>query len=150
MAENWKAADEVMDAMRDLVANHHPDLALYVDEIAVIFKDKASQVGNKTILGKSATAPAILHILGDGTYKFIITLAADEWKDLNQKEKLALLDHHLCACRTDEDDSGKVKTWIEPPDVAFYRDELERHGVWRTSGKPATPDLIQQLFGDAE
>jgi len=146
--ETWKAADDVMDSVKDLIANHHPDLALYVDEIAVIFKDKASMVGDVVMLGKTAKAPSILDVLGDGKYKFVLTIPADEWKDLTQKEKLALLDHLLCGCRVKEEDSGNVKTWVQPPDVSFYKGELERHGVWRTSGAPASPDLIQQLFGD--
>jgi len=62
--DSWKAADDVMDTMKDLVANYHPDLALYVDEIAIIFKEKASSVGDKVIPGKTAKAPAILHVLG--------------------------------------------------------------------------------------
>jgi len=145
--EIWKAGSDVLDSVRDLVTNHHPHLALYVDEIAVLFKEKGSTVGDATVLGKTAKAPAILHVLGDGNYKFVITLAADVWKDLSTKEKLALLDHHLCACRVKTDDGGNVKTWVQPADVAFFKDELERHGVWRTSGAPASPDLIEQLFG---
>ena len=144
----YKAEADVMDAVRDLVANHHPHLALYVDEIAVIFKDKTSKIGDAVVLGKTAKAPAILNVLGDGSYKFIITLAANEWKDLSGAEQLALLDHHLCGCRVQEEDSGAIKTWVQPPDVAFYKGELERHGTWRTSGTAASPDLIQQLFGD--
>ena len=33
-------------------------------------------------------------------------------------------------------------------DVAFYKDEVERHGFWRTSGAKPDDDIITELFGD--
>jgi hypothetical protein len=50
----------------------------------------------------------------------------------------------------DENTQGVKKCFIQPPDVSFYKDEVERHGFWRSgrTTKPPEPDLISDLFGD--
>jgi hypothetical protein len=149
MADMWKAGDEVVTMMKDLIANHHPHLALVDDEIAVVFKEKGSSVGEVDIIGKTAKAAPLLGILTDTKWKFIITLAADAWAEMNVKQQQALLDHHLCGCRVDENEqTGAIKCYVAPADVSFYKGEIERHGMWRTSGAPPTPNLIEELFGD--
>ena len=147
----WVAEDEVMESVRELIANYHPDLVAVEKQIAVVFKEKAGKAGDAIILGKSKKAPPLLGVLGDTDYKFVIEIAADEWQSLNNKQRLALLDHHLCACRTEEDQgSGEIKRcYVQPADVSFYKDEVERHGFWRTGGyKPPEQTLIEEIFGD--
>ena len=149
MSEMFVAGEEVVNTMKDLVAKYHPHLALVVDEIAVVFKEKATQVGDVVITGKSSKAPAILQTLSEVNWKFILLLAADQWKEMSDKERLALLDHHLCACRAEEnEETQETRYFIQPPDVEFYREEIERHGFWRTSGEPAPKNLIMELFGE--
>ena len=148
-AQLWKAGDDVMDTVRDLIANYHPDLVLCDDEIAVIFKEKASSVGGTVVAGKTAKAPKLLGILGETDYKFVITLGADEWQSLSDTQRVALLDHHLCACGVEEHPkTGKTRFYVRIPDVSFFKDEVERHGYWRTSGAAASTDHISDLFGD--
>ena len=130
--EIWKASEDIQDKVKKLVANHHPDLVLVVDEIVILFREKATKKGGKVILGTSKKAPAILNILADVDYKFIIELAADEWTMLSDQERDALIDHHLCAFQVEEDPkSGEVKYSIAPPDIGYYYAEYERHGDWR-------------------
>ena len=149
MADVWKADDEVMNTMKDLISKFHPHLAVCDDEIAIVFKEKASEVGDVVIAGKTAKAPALLAVLGEIKYKFVITLAADVWADLNDKEKVALLDHHLCGCRAVENPTtGDSKFSLAPPDVVFYKGEIERHGLWRTSGAAPSASLMKEIFGD--
>lgn len=151
MADMWRAGDEVMASVKDLIAKYHPHLALHDDEIVILFKEKATQVGEQVILGKTAKASPVLALLADRPYKFIITLAADEWQRLSDKKRLALLDHHLCGCRAEENDkTGTSKFWVQPPDVDFYQGEVERHGFWRTTGTAADKNALEELFGVEE
>lgn len=148
-AQMWKAGDDVYNTMRDLIGKYHPDLALCDDEIAVIFKEKASKSGDVVIAGKTAKATPLLGVLGDVEYKFVITLAADAWQEMTAKQQIALLDHHLCACGVEENaQTGAVRFYIRQPDVAFFRDELERHGTWRTTGAEVEETVINDLFGE--
>ena len=147
----WEADKSLYDTVKELIANHHTDLVDVEDEIAIIFREKASKTGDGRVhLGKSRKAPPLLGVLTTTDYKFVIELAGDEWNSLNNKERLALLDHHLCACRVEKDQTtGEIKKcWIQPP-VGFYREEVERHGWWRT-GHVTPPDqtTIDVIFGD--
>lgn len=148
MSEIWKAEDSVVQSMKDLVAKYHPELILAVDEIAVVFKEKSSKVGDVDVIGKTAKAAPLLGLLGDTKWKFVITLASDAWVNMNDKEHMALLDHHLCACGVTEDKDGNPKYSIRIPDVAFFQGEVERHGFWRTTGSAADANVLQELFGD--
>lgn len=146
----YKAEQDIVDMVKDLVGQHHPDLALVVDEIAVVIREKAGKRGGKAVLGKSQKASPLIGVLGDTDYKFILELAGDEWQNLTTKQRTALLDHLLCSCRAEEGDDGNQKFFIAPPDVSFYWDELDRHGDWRPRPEgegPDGPSPIDALFG---
>jgi len=149
MGAQFKAGEDIHKTVKDLISKFHPRLASVADEIAVVFKEKATQVGDAVIAGKTAKAPPLLGILGETDWKFVITLAQDEWQEMTDKQKVALLDHHLCACGAEENEKdGDLKFYVRLPDVSFYKEEVERHGYWRTSGAAPEPNHIQELFGD--
>ncbi len=149
MGQQFKAGEDIHRTMKDLIAKYHPHLATIVEEIAVVFKEKATQIGDAVVAGKTAKAPPLVGILTESNFQFVITLAEDEWNGMTDKQKVALLDHHLCACGAEEEEkSGEMKYFVRIPDVSFFKDEVERHGYWRTSGAAAEPNHIQELFGD--
>lgn len=148
MSAPYKAEQEVYDLMKEVVANYHPDLALVVDEIAIVFKEKASKSGGKITLGKASKASPLFGVLGDIEYKFIITLAADEWLNLSNRQRQALLDSMLCACRAEEDDKGNLQCSIALPDVSYFYDELDRWGDWRPRPPEDGPESpLERIFG---
>lgn len=133
MADTWEAGKDIWEIVQDLISKHHPMLAMVDKEIAIIFKEKASKTGGQVVLGKSSRAPGVLKLLGKAEYKFIIELAGDEWATLAGNQKVALLDHCLCACKVEEDPkTGEAKCSIAAPEVSFFWKELERNGDWRT------------------
>jgi len=150
MAEMWLAADEVYKTMQELISKYHPHLALVENEIAILFKEKGSEIGGVKVMGKSGKASPILSVLSNGKkWTFLITLGADMWQELTPPQQVALLDHHLCALRAEENsETGVTKYFVAPPDVAFYKGEVERHGIWRTSNAPPTSNLVDELFGE--
>lgn len=133
MADTWEAGKDIWEIVQDLISKHHPTLAMVDKEIAIIFKEKASKTGGQVVLGKSSRAPGVLKLLGKAEYKFIIELAGDEWTTLADNQRVALLDHCLCACNVEEDEkTGEPKCSIAAPEVSFFWKELERNGDWRT------------------
>lgn len=149
MASIYKAEQDIVDMVKELVGKYHPDLALVVDEIAVVIREKAAQRGGRAVLGKSAKASPLIGVLGDTDYKFVLELAGDEWQNLSNRERTALLDHLLCACRADEED-GEIKYSLAPPDVYFYWDEFDRWGDWRPRPEgegPDGPSPVEEVFG---
>jgi len=149
----WKAGGEVYKLMETLIANNAnlSDLALVDDEILIVFKEKGTVNGEQVIAGKTSKANALLGVVdGEKDWKFVITLAADQWQAMGASEQEALLFHHLCACRVEENpESGKTKCSVRLPDVSFFREEVENYGFWRTSGSTPEPNLIEELFGES-
>ena len=132
----WIASKDVYDVAKALIAKYHTHLAVIEDEIAIVFREKASKSGGRVVLGKSKKAPNIISVLGSKSYKFVLELAADEWQSLNGKQQTALLDHLLCYCGGEEDEkTGGMKWLLRSPELSFFEDELSRHGNWRPSEK---------------
>ena len=149
----WKAGTEVYKTMEQLIANNASlsNLALVDEEILIVFKEKASKNGDMTIPGATSTAGALLSVVGETPWKFVITLAADAWQAMGSKEQEALLFHHLSACGVSENPtSGDLKCFKRLPEVSFFREEVEKYGFWRTTGTIPEPDLITELFGEAK
>lgn len=151
MSDVWKAGDEVYKAIEALIASNEclTPLASIDKEILVVFKEKASKNGDRVIAGKTAKANNLLGLVDDAhDWKFVITLAGDEWQGMSDKDREALLFHHLCACGVQENpDSGELKFWVRLPEVSFYREEVEKYGFWRTSGTVPEPNLVLEMFG---
>jgi hypothetical protein len=148
MSVPYKADPEIYDLLKEVVANYHPDLALVVDEIAIVFKEKASKSGGKVTLGKASKASPLFGVLGDTDYKFILTIAADEWVNLTGRQRQALMDSMLCSCRAEEDDDGNLQCSLATPDVAYFYDELDRWGDWRPRPPEDGPESpLERIFG---
>ena len=94
--DRWKAGDAIQEDIKTLIGEAHPHLADICDDIIVIFKEKASRKGGQPTLGKTSKAPALISLLGEREYQFVIELAADTWNQLDDTQKKALLDHQLC------------------------------------------------------
>jgi hypothetical protein len=148
----WKADKKIMAMVSDLIAKYHPHLALIEDEIGVIFKEKASEVAGVILLGKTKKAPSLMPVLTDKkfNYKFLIEIGADEWNNtLDDRQRLALLDHHLCSMMAEENpQTGEIKYTIRPPDFVGYVDEVKRWGMWRPHDDE-TMSAVEKMFGNA-
>lgn len=147
--QTWKAGEDVLEMVEDLIRNHHPMLLMVKDEITVLFREKAQERCGKVLLGITKKAPTNLPVLTDKKflYKFIIEIGADTWQGLSQHQRMALLDHHLCSMRVEENaETGNVSYSIRPPDFKGYRGEVERWGMWwPIDGE--TLSIIEQMFG---
>jgi hypothetical protein len=140
----WKAGPDVYQQLRKIISEHHPHLLLIADEIAVVFKDKATERGGVVIPGATKKAPPMMQVLTDKKfgYRYIIELGVNTWHDFTNSQRTALLDHHLCAMRVEEDaNSGELKCGLRPPDFVGYQEEVERHGMWR----PMDEDVVSVL-----
>jgi hypothetical protein len=147
--EIWKAGKDVTDRVSDLIKNYHPHLVIIEDEIGVIFREKASEVAGTVILGKTKKVPPLISVLSNKkiSYRFLIEIGADVWATLTMGQQTALLDHHLCSMVVEEDPTtGAIKCQVRPPDFQGYRDEVERHGMWRPSDGDSV-SAIEQAFG---
>lgn len=153
----WKGNKEVQDTVMKLIGANHPDLALISDEIIVVFRQKAGKSGGQVVLGTSKKVAPLVNALAGEDYKFVLEVAADQWEnELTAKQREALLDHLLCACRAEEDPkSGETKLTVAKPDVQAFRDNVERYGMWFPKDKPedgtdTSKDPVGEMFGGDE
>jgi len=148
--ERWKAGPDVMKKVKSLIAKYHPHLALVEDEIVVVFREKAVEKSGKVLMGNTSKATPLLEVLTDKKfgYRFIVELGADVWQnELDDRQQLALLDHHLCAMKVEDDGQGGRKYSLRPPDFVGYKEEVERWGMWRPMDDD-TLSIIEQMFGE--
>lgn len=150
MADLWKANDDIHKKMLELIGQNHPDLALVSDEIVVVFKEKAGKSGGQVVLGNSKKVAALANAIGDTDFKFVLELAADQWEhELTSRQREALLDHLLTACRCEEDPkSGDLKCTVAKPDIQAFRENVERYGMWFPKEEEEGPSPVEQMFGE--
>jgi hypothetical protein len=148
--EIWKAGKDVMTLLQRLIADNHPHLVLIEKEIGVIFRQKAIEKNGRVILGTTKKAPALLSVLTDEdyNYKFLIELGADSWQTLSDRQRLALLDHHLCAMIvTEDEEKGTQVCSLRVPDFLCYKEEIQRWGMWRPLDDD-THTALEHMFDD--
>lgn len=145
----WLAGEAVMKTVEKLIVDNHSDLITISDQIAVVFREKAAKQGGEVVLGKTKTVGAMTNVLSGKDWKFIIELAGDEWVNLTDQQKEALLDHQLCACGVDEDEvSGAVKCFVKPADYNAYYDNIKRYGHWLYETRSQDEQsVVEELFG---
>lgn len=124
----YKAGAETHKMMVDLINAYHPELALIQDQIVVLFREKTKKTPDgREIPGTVSKVTPKLKILSDGAcdYKFQIEIAVPLWNTWDDNVRKAVLNHYLYALGVKEDEeSGEIKTFIKPPEVSFYKDEL--------------------------
>ena len=148
----WKASTDIHDKLKELIGQNHPDLALVSDEIICVFREKAGKSGGKVVLGNSKKVAALANAIGNTDYKFVLELASDQWEqELTSRQREALLDHLLTACRCEEDPkSGDLKCSVAKPDIMAFRENVERYGMWfpkEEEEEEASP--VEKMFSDS-
>ena len=147
----WKANDEIHAKVKELIGQNHPDLALISDEIIIVFRTKAGKSGGQVVLGTSKKVAALANAIGNTDFKFVIEIAADLWEnELGERQREALLDHLLTACRCDEDPkSGDFKCSVAKPDIMAFRENVERYGMWFPveTKEDEGPSPVEKMFG---
>lgn len=152
MPAPFKAGPEVYAMAQDLISSKESlaHLGPIDDQILIVMKEKATQKGGVEIAGVTSKASLLLELVADHPYKFLITLAGDVWSNMSPLHQEALLMHQLLCCGLEENpDTGDMRCFVRIPDVAFFREEVQEYGFWRTSDSKPAPDIITDLFGEA-
>ena len=75
-------------------------------------------------------------------------VALDQWNDMSDIQRAALIDHLLERCMGEEDErTGEIKWSIREPDVQEFTTILERHGAWH-SGLSGLVSVAQRIQVD--
>lgn len=136
----YAPAPAVETIAKDLIDEHHTHL--HGVRIRYVFIEQARrhngdpvQAATKKVTGFYAwlTRP------GDKTPAdpvepspyFVIEVAKDVWDDhLTDRQRRALIDHHLARCGVDHTEDGEPRLFVRDPDVSEFRSVLVRQGAW--------------------
>jgi len=127
MPKMYSEAETVETVAQHLIPMYHPELA--TARIRYISVDKASSKNGRPVPGKARKIGGALEYLLE--CDFLIEVANDQWNEMNEAQRQALVDHLLERCTGEEDDqSGDMKWTTREPDVAEFTAILRRHGAW--------------------
>ena len=129
MAHLYSTAESVEALAQQAIPMFHPHLA--TARVSYIFVDKASMKNGRPVLGKVRRVSGIMEFMVEKD--FMIEIPLDQWNELGETQRHALVDHLLERCNGEEDEkSGEMKWSTREPDVQEFSTILRRHGAWTT------------------
>jgi hypothetical protein len=127
MPKVYGNAESVEAIAKNLIPMYHPELA--TARVKYIFVDKASMKNGKPIFGKVRKVSGVLEYLLESD--FMLEVGLDQWNELNEQQRGALVDHLLERCTGEESEEDASMKWtMREPDVQEFSAILRRHGAW--------------------
>lgn len=137
----YREAPVAATIARDLIAAHHEHLA--DARIEFVFRDKANKSHGRIVLGTARKVGGLNAYLAraittepedlePGPPFFLIELALDQWLELDDNGRRALVDHELCHCLAAVDDeTGELVLSTRGHDLEEFTEIVDRHGLWK-------------------
>jgi len=122
MTEWTKASPAVLEMAERLINKSHHHLR--GARIGFLFRDKAGKSKGKMVQGKALKISSSLEPYIE--LDFMIWLSEEDWHEMGQAPREALLDHELCHCGGDGEEGYKIR----PHDVEEFIEIITRHGAW--------------------
>lgn len=120
-------AQTVEEIALRIIPTFHPELASA--RIKYIGVDKASKQNGRPVFGKASRLSGVNELLAESD--FVVLVALDQWNEMDDRKRTALVDHLLEACTAEEDETdGSMKWKMRKPDVHEFTSILHRHGAW--------------------
>jgi len=127
MPKLYSTAESVEAIAQQAIPMFHPHLA--TARISYIYVDTAAMKNGRPILGKVRKVAGILEYMLEKD--FILEVPVDQWNELSDTQRHALVDHLLERCYGEEnEESGDMKWSTREPDVQEFSTILRRHGAW--------------------
>ena len=127
MPKVYGEAENVEKIALNLIPMYHPELA--TARLRYVFVDKASIKNGKPVPGKVRKVSGVLEYLLSSD--FMLEIGLDQWNEMNEGQRSALVDHLLERCTGEEnEDDGSMKWSMREPDVQEFATILRRHGAW--------------------
>jgi predicted metallopeptidase len=127
----YSDAPDVTAIGKDLIETHHNHLL--VVRVFFVFRSKAKKHGDQEVWGTARKLSGLVSFLATGITQdlFLIEIAEDVWEYLDDKTKVALVDHELCHCNVEDDPEKGLILSTRPHDLEEFNEIVVRHGAWR-------------------
>jgi hypothetical protein len=135
----------ILDAM---VRDHHDDLAQARIAVAWMLDVKADRDGHLT-LGRCKKATDLDREFRE--FDLVILLNAQAWKELEPKQRVAVVDHFLCRATVAEDKNAepikderdRLCYRMRTPDIVEFMNVVKRHGLYLAD----VAEFVKQAIG---
>jgi predicted metallopeptidase len=123
----YDPAEAVADISRGLIRKFHTDLIN--TKIAYLYKNKEIKSQGKMVIAFVTKCSGIVKVLSE--YDAIMIVSYPTFQQLNEDQKIAIIDHALTHLFVDEDSTGAPKLRILAHDVEEFSAIIERHGLYQ-------------------
>lgn len=132
----YRHAPEVKAIADKLIGKHHRDLRDVKDRIRYVFRDEAAVTKGRTVLGKARSVGGLNAWLAEpidheAPAFYVMEIAEDEWEQLDDRQRVALVDHELCHFAPEVNDEGVWQLKIRAHDLEEFVAVVQRNGMWR-------------------
>lgn len=143
MANEYKPAPEVAEIARQLIARVTQHQPLVDVDITYLFIKDAPKSKGRNVLGRARKVSGLQAWLGhpdidppsafvEPTDFFVIEISHNTWRDLDDSQRVALVDHELSHCAVDYDDeTGEPVLKMRTHDVEEFIGVINRNGLWK-------------------
>lgn len=155
MSAEWRAAPEVAEIARQLIVRvlqHQPLVNVHIE---YVFIAEAPKSRGRKILGRARKITGLNAWLGGPEGKspgfqpgwpfFVIEISYDTWRDLDDNQRIALVDHELSHCAFDVDDEGAPVLSMRHHDVEEFTGVITRNGLWKADVQQLGVIAAEQL-----
>lgn len=140
MAE-YRRAPEVAEIARQLITRVTQHQELVNAHIEYVFIAKAPTSRGRSVLGRARKLTGLSAWLShpeqhQGSFAepfpyFVIEISHDTWRDLDDNQRIALVDHELSHCSVGQDDEGATVLAMRHHDVEEFLGVITRNGLWK-------------------
>lgn len=117
----YRTAEEVKEIAEKLIDKYHKHLQQA--GIYYLFRDPAPKSKGDVVFGRTSKVSGKYKAISG--YDFIIEISQLHFMNMEEKKRIALVDHELSHCKKEED---KYKTVSH--DFEGFNTVLRRHGFW--------------------
>lgn len=156
MATKYRPAPEVGDIARQLISSVSMHRDLTKVHIEYVFRDEATHSKGRIVLGRARKITGLNAFLrspskgrkfAEPDAFFLIEIAHDCWEAMEPDQRRALVDHELCHCvvNLDETTAEVIGLGIRGHDVEEFSCIIDRHGLWGSGLARMGSTVAQQL-----
>ena len=138
----YKDAPEVKEIAEELIPKYHTHLETFKVKIEYSFISKTPKTKGNEVWGSVKKVSGLnAYLANEGADFFVMTISEPVWGALSRDEQTALVDHYLCYCfaeadqSEDDDKADPVKLSIQSPDFSEFNSIARRYGAWRVNAK---------------
>lgn len=137
----FKPAPEVAEIARQLITRVVQHQELVNVHIEYLFLEQAQKSGGRTVLGRARKITGLNAWLAAPGKRpkgfslpeefFVIDIAHDKWVQMDDNQRVALVDHELSHCGWHLNDEDMPVLTIRQHDVEEFIGVLSRNGLWK-------------------